>query len=118
MPVFEVKFEPDDEFSVNKTEPLKDAVKEEPIDDQNEFHVTNLSSIKIPQNPAGSSISDKPKMHFMQLTTQQKRELVGLYSNGVSIKELIENFNLKMSETRLKIKIKGFLSVHADLLKA
>ena len=117
MPVFEVKFEPNDEFPVDKTEPLKDGVKEEPIDDQNKFHVTNLSSTEIPQNQAGISISDKPKMHFMQLTTIQKRELVGLYSNGVSIKELIKNFNLKMSETRLKIKIKGFLSVHADLSK-
>ena len=106
MPVFEVKFEPDNELPVDKTELLKDCVKEEPADDQDEFHVTNS---------ACSSNSDKPKMHFMQLTTQQKRKLVGFYSKGVSIKELIESFNLKMSETRLKIKIKGFLSVHADL---
>ena len=42
LPVVEIKFELDDDFTVDKVESLTDDVKKEIIEDDNEFHIMNL----------------------------------------------------------------------------
>ena len=70
LPVAEIKFEPDCDFSVDNIESLKESVKKEIIEDLNEFHVTNSPSNETPQNAAVYSHTDKSKT----LPTSLKRK--------------------------------------------